>query len=127
MARKAIDSEYLSSVWGWINSVITEQRTNKKVVAEKCGFGRKDLYHCGNLTLTYFARLCEELNVSADFFLFGLDKEKDKTNIAKYQPDICYKDMQHPQEIIKEAKKLMNYKENNISTICLAYRLKRIY
>lgn len=65
--------------------------------------------------MTYFARLCEELNVSADFFLFGLDKEKDKTNIAKYQPDICYKDMQHPQEIIKEAKKLMNYKENNIS------------
>lgn len=115
MARKAIDSEYLSSVWGRINSVITEQRTNKKVVAEKCGFSRKNLYHCGNLTLTYFARLCEELNVSADFFLFDLDKEKERTNKAMYQLDVCYEDMQKPQEIIKEAKKLMNYKGNNIS------------
>lgn len=107
MPKKAIDSEYLSSVWMRINSVITEQSTNKKEVAKKCGFDRKDLYHCGNLTLTYFARLCEELNVSADFFLFGLDKKKEKTNVSKYQPDVCYEDMQNPREIIKEAKKLM--------------------
>lgn len=107
MSKKAIDSEYLVNVWERINSVIAEQGTNKKAIAEKCGFERKSLCRYGNLTLTYFARLCEELNVSADFFLFGLDKEKDKTNIAKYQPDICYKDMQHPREIIKEAKKLM--------------------
>lgn len=117
MVKTAIDSEYLANVWGRINSAIAEQGTNKKAVAEKCGFDRKDLYHCGNLTLTYFARLCEELNVSADFFLFGLDKYKEKTNVAAYQPDVCYKDMQKPREIIKEAKKMMRSNRSNVS-IC---------
>lgn len=117
MSKKAIDSEYLVNVWGRINSVIAEQGTNKKAVAERCGFDRKSLYHYGNLTLTYFARLCEELNVSADFFLFGLDKKKEKTNVAAYQPDMCYEDMQKPREIIKEAKKMMQCKDDDTS-IC---------
>lgn len=117
MAKTAIDSEYLVNVWGRINSVIAEQGTNKKAVAEKCGFDRKSLYHYRNLTLTYFARLCEELNVSADFFLFGLDKKKERTNVATYRADVCYEDMQKPQEIIKEAKKLMKNCGNNVS-IC---------
>lgn len=115
MAKKAIDSEYLVNVWGRINSVIAEEGTNKKAVAEKCGFDRKSLFRYGNLTLTYFARLCEELNVSADFLLFGLDKKKEKTNVAAYQPDVCYEDMQKPQEIIKEAKKMMQNNESNVS------------
>lgn len=85
MSRTPIDSEYLASVWVRINSVIDEQGTNKKEIAEKCGFNRKSLYGYGNLTLTYFARLCEELNISADFFLFGLDKQKERTNLATYQ------------------------------------------
>lgn len=117
MAKKAIDSEYLVNVWGRINSVIAEQGTNKKAVAEKCGFDRKSLYHYRNLTLTYFARLCEELNVSADFFLFGLDKQKERTNTAAYQPDVCYEDMQKPREIIKEAKRLMQSSGDDVS-IC---------
>ena len=115
MPKTPIDSEYLASVWGRINSVITEQGTNKRAVAKKCGFDRKILSYYGNLSLTYFARLCEELNVSADFFLFGLDKQKERTDLAVYQPDICYKDMQKPQEIIEEAKKLMQCKESNVS------------
>ena len=114
MAKTAIDSEYLVNVWGRINSVIAEQGTNKKAIAEKCGFDRKNLFHYGNLTLTYFARLCEELNVSADFFLFGLDKEKERTNVAKYQPDGCYEDMLTTKEIIEEAKKMLKYKGNNM-------------
>lgn len=115
MQKSAIDSEYLADVWGRINSVITEQGATKKAIAEKCGFDRKNLFSYRNLTLTYFARLCEELNVSADFLLFGLDKQKERTNLAAYQSDICYKDMQKPQLIIKEAKKLMECKENSVS------------
>lgn len=60
----------------------------KKETAKKCGFNRKILSSHTNITLTYFARLCEELNVSADFFLFGLEKDKEKTNVAT---DKCYK------------------------------------
>ena len=115
MHRSAIDSEYLASVWGRINSVFKEQGVTKKAAAEKCGFERKSLYGYGNLTLTYFARLCEELNISADFFLFGLDKQKEKTNLAAFQPDICYKDMQKPQVIIKEAKMLMQSRGDDVS------------
>ena len=117
MAKKAIEYEYLVNVWGRINSVIAEQGTNKKAVAKKCGFDRKSLYSYRNLTLTYFARLCEELNISADFFLFGLDKRKERTNMATYQPDVCYEDMQNPREIIKEAKKMMQSKKCDVS-IC---------
>ena len=115
MARKSIDSEYLSSVWMRIDSVFSEQKVAKYKIAEKCGFDRKILIARSNMTLTYFARLCEELNVSADFFLFGLGKTKEKTNKATYSPDKCYKDLPAQKEIIKEAKKLMNYKGNNIS------------
>ncbi len=115
MAKKAIDSEYLASVWERINSVFLEQETTKMEVAKKCGFDRKILSSYRNLTLTYFARLCEELNVSADFILFGLEKDKEKTNVTTYSPDKCYKDMSTPQEIIKETKKMMKYKGNNIS------------
>lgn len=118
MAKKAIDSEYLVNVWGRINSVIAEEGTNKKAVAEKCGFDRKSLFRYGNLTLTYFARLCEELNVSADFLLFGLDKKKERTNVAAYQPNVCYGDMQKPQEIIKEAKRLAQSSGNGVSNRC---------
>ena len=70
--RPIIDSEYLSDVWMRINSVISEQKVQKYKLAKKCGFDRKILSSHTNMSLTYFARLCEELNVSADFFLFGL-------------------------------------------------------
>lgn len=70
---KIIDPVFLSSVWTRINNAISEQGTNKTEVAKRCGFDRKTLSSYGNLNLTYFARLCEELNVSADYFLFGLN------------------------------------------------------
>lgn len=115
MARAAVDAEYLSDVWTRINSVFAEQKVAKNKVAKKCGFERKILSANTNICITYFARLCEELNVSADFFLFGLDKAKEKTSKATYIPDKCYKDMPTQREIIKEAKKMMKYKGNNIS------------
>ncbi len=117
MARAAVDAEYLSDVWTRINSVFSEQKVAKYKVAKKCGFDRKTLIARRNLSITYFARLCEELNVSADFFLFGLEKDKEKTNAATYIPDKCYKDMPTQKEIIKEAKKLMvkhNISVNNM-------------
>lgn len=91
MSRTAVDTEYLSDVWTRINSVITEQEVQKYKLAKKCGFDRKILSSHTNITLTYFARLCEELNVSADFFLFGLEKDKEKTNVAtdkSYKKDL---------------------------------------
>ena len=113
MSRLTADTEYLSDVWTRINSVFAEQKVAKCKVAKKCGFDRKTLIARRNISITYFARLCEELNVSADFFLFGLEKEKEKTNAATYIPDKCYKDMLTQREIIEEAKKLM--RKHNIS------------
>lgn len=113
MARAMVDAEYLSDVWTRINSVFSEQKVSKKGIAKQCGFDRKILSANTNICITYFARLCEELNVSADFFLFGLEKEKEKTNVATYIPDKCYKDMLTQREIIEEAKKLM--RKHNIS------------
>lgn len=114
MSKSADDTEFLSDVWMRINSVISEQKVSKCRLARKCGFDRKILFSYRNMTLTYFARLCEELNVSADFFLFGLAKTKERTNIATYSPDKCYKDMPTQREIMKTAKKLMNYKGRDI-------------
>ena len=113
MARSAMDTEFLSDVWTRIDSVFSEQKVAKYKVAEKCGFERKTLISRSNINLTYFARLCEVLNVSADFFLFGLEKDKEKTCVAAYSPDKNYKDMPTQKEIIKEAKKLM--RKHNIS------------
>lgn len=117
MSRLTADTEYLSDVWTRINSVFAEQKVAKCKVAKKCRFDRKTLIARRNISITYFARLCEELNVSADFFLFGLEKDKEKTNAATYIPDKCYKDMPTQKEIIKEAKKLMvkhNISVNNL-------------
>lgn len=117
MARAMVDAEYLSDVWTRINSVFSKQKVSKKGIAKQCGFDRKILSANTNICITYFARLCEELNVSADFFLFGLEKDKEKTNAATYIPDKCYKDMPTQKEIIKEAKKLMvkhNISVNNL-------------
>lgn len=102
MARSAMDTEFLSDVWTRIDSVFSEQKVAKYKVAEKCGFERKTLLNRSNINLTYFARLCEELNVSADFFLFGLEKDKEKTCVAAYSPDKNYKDMPTQREIYAE-------------------------
>lgn len=115
MSKSAIDTEYLSDVWTRIDSVFSERKIARYKIAKKCGFDRKILFGRSNITLTYFARLCEELNVSADFFLFGLEKEKEETHVAEYKPDKCYKDMPTQHEIMKEAKKMMAYNGNNIS------------
>lgn len=115
MSKSAVDSEYLSDVWTRINSTIVDQGINKKDIAKRCGFDRKLLSSYSNLSLIYFARICEELNVSADFFLFGLDKTKEKTNKARYSSDKYYKEMPKQRDIIQAANKMMAYKGDSIS------------
>lgn len=120
MAKQAVDAEYLSDVWMRIDSIFSEQNIAKYKVAEKCGFNRKTLINHSNMSITYFARLCEELNVSADFFLFGLEKDKEKTNVATYLPDKCYGNVS-VQEVMKSVRKgTILYKENSflINNVC---------
>ena len=127
MARAVVDAEYLSDVWTRINSVFSEQKVSKKEIAKQCGFDRKTLITQRNISITYFARLCEELNVSADFlFCFGVEKDKEKTNAATYIPDKCYKDMPTQKEIIKEAKKLMVKHNISVNNMLGIYSPKRI-
>lgn len=106
MSKTAADIEYLSDIWSRIDSMIYEQKKTKYGIARKCRFDRKTLICHSNLSLIYFARICEELNVSADFFLFGLEKDKEETHVATYKPEKCYKDQPTQQEIFKESKRL---------------------
>lgn len=115
MPKTAVDAEYLSDVWTRINSTLVERGINKKDIAEKCGFSRKTLSVYSSINLIYFARICEELNVSADYFLFGLNKEKERTNKARYSPDKHYKDMPEQRKIMREASRMMTHKGRNIS------------
>ena len=53
---------------------IHKQNRSKLQVAKRCRFDRKTLYRPKNnryMCVVYFARLCTELNVSADYLLFG--------------------------------------------------------
>lgn len=56
-----------------VNEEIKKQNITKAELAKHCRFNRKNFYS-GNLTLAYFARLCAELHVSADYLLFGKGK-----------------------------------------------------
>ena len=61
----------IDGLWERIEEEIHAQNKNKAQVAKNCRFDRKTLYGHTNLSLPYFARLCAELNVSADYLLFG--------------------------------------------------------
>ena len=62
---------WINGLWDRINDEIYRQDKTKKDVAEKCGFSRAVLFEYNNLSLPAFALLCKELNVSADYLLFG--------------------------------------------------------
>ena len=55
------------------------QNKSKRMVAERCRFERKTLYRPKQnnryIRVVYFARFCVELDVSADYLLFGKRKE----------------------------------------------------
>ena len=69
----------LDGFWYRVDEEMHRQNKSKRMVAERCRFGRKTLYRPKQnnryIRVVYFARLCVELNVSADYLLFGKRKE----------------------------------------------------
>lgn len=71
---------FVSGLWERINQEIYDQNREKKEIAARCGFRRgilngyddKDV----NISLLYFMLLCKELNVSADYLLFGKNNKE---------------------------------------------------
>ena len=70
---------FISGLWERINQTIYDQNREKKEIAVQCGFERKILNGYDdktvNISLPYLMRLCKELNVSADYLLFGRKSE----------------------------------------------------
>lgn len=71
-------SDMVDDVWDRIDEEIRKQNLNKKELARRCEFDRKNLFGHRNMRILYFARLCKELNVSADYLLFGNDVEMEE-------------------------------------------------
>lgn len=62
---------YINGFRDRVDDEIYKQNMTKKEIAKRCRFDRKILSSCNNMSLPYFARLCAELHVSADYLLFG--------------------------------------------------------
>lgn len=67
---------WINGLWERIDEEIYKQNRSKSEVAKKCRFDRKTLCGHKNISLPYFARLCSELHVSADYLLFGKESLK---------------------------------------------------
>lgn len=67
----------LHDFWERVDDTIYFQGRNKKEVAEKCGFDRKNLIERRNMSTLFLAILCKELNVSADYLLFGNEQNNE--------------------------------------------------
>lgn len=65
---------WIHGLWDRINDEVYRQNKTKKDIAERCGFNRKVLNGYENPSIPHFALLCKELNVSADYLLFGKKK-----------------------------------------------------
>ena len=61
---------WINGLWERINDEIWKQNKTKTGIAKRCGFERKVLNGDSNISLPNLAKLCEELNVSADYLLF---------------------------------------------------------
>ena len=62
---------WIDGLWDRISDEIYRQDKTKKNVAEKCGFSEAVFFEYNNPSLPALALLCKELNVSADYLLFG--------------------------------------------------------
>jgi len=73
------DSVLLDGFWDRVDEEIHRQNKSKLQVAKKCKFDRKTLYRPKQdnryIRAVYFARLCAELHVSADYLLFGEERK----------------------------------------------------
>ena len=72
MARMKVDLQ-LHDFWERVDAEIYAQGRTKQDVAKCCGFDRKNLIDRRNISTFYLTILCKELNVSADYLLFGSD------------------------------------------------------
>ena len=62
---------YIRGLWDRVEEAIGKENISKAELARRCGFDRKILHGQTNMYLPYFARMCAELHVSADYLLFG--------------------------------------------------------
>ena len=62
---------WINGLWERINDEIYDQHKKKYELAEKWGFERKVLNGDNNISLPNLAKIYKELNVSADYLLFG--------------------------------------------------------
>lgn len=76
MARPIVD---LQDFWNRVNTEICLQGRKKKDIAEKCGFDRKILSGNRNMSVSFLGALCKELDISADYLLFGNDWEMEES------------------------------------------------
>lgn len=74
MAKTNLSKE-LRGFWKRVDDEIYRQERTKINVAECCDFDRKVLSTYGNISIAFLARLCKELDISADWLLFGNDWE----------------------------------------------------
>lgn len=76
MAQQKNDDALIKEFWDRIDNEIKKQNIKKKNLAERCRFERKTLSNYQSYMSTpYFARLCAELHVSADYILFGGERK----------------------------------------------------
>lgn len=75
MARQKED---MNDFWERVDAEIRLQKKSKLEVARRCGFDRKKLSDRRNISISFLAKLCEELNISADYLLFGNDWEMEE-------------------------------------------------
>ena len=78
MARPKVD---MHDFWERVDAEIYSQGRSKLEVAKTCGFDRKNLSERRNLSTSFLAKLCIELNVSADYLLFSNDWEMEESDI----------------------------------------------
>ena len=64
--------------WDRVDEEIHSQNKTKLEVARHCGFDRKILSERRNLSMFFLFLLCKELDVSADWLLFGNDWEMEE-------------------------------------------------
>ena len=62
---------YIRGFWDRLEEEIYKKGISKAELAKRCRFERKVLYEKRSMYLPYFARVCAELHVSADYILFG--------------------------------------------------------
>lgn len=70
----------IDGFWDRLDEEIRKQNKSKSQVAKKCRFSRRILIRPKQndryIRVVYFARLCAELNISADYLLFGEERRR---------------------------------------------------